>query len=217
MSVCAQCCCCYFFFPPPFPSLFCRRVFLLLNVVESSFFYIQLFAVPVIALPLAVLVLASCLACLSSFFDNVSLWFCVFVVCTRLFIAGSWSTHCALNQSAHGVSVGAGGGRAGRGLFLPQRRPVFAGLVPSRGVCARVHNEGGKPELSALLLLAAMCRTPFLWWVPPTPWGERTLAQTSASYFVVLDGSILLCNYTVDGSQSPFYLFHMSWQGRRSA
>lgn len=85
-------------------------------------------------------------------------------------------------------------------------------------VCARVYirymYKGIKPELRALLL-AAVCKTPFLWLVC-FQWGKRTFTPSSASYFIALDGSVLLCNYGINGSQSPFYHFHMSWHGRLS-
>lgn len=81
-------------------------------------------------------------------------------------------------------------------------------------VYIRYMYKGIKPELRALPL-AAVCKTPFLWLVC-FQWGKRTFTPSSASYFIALDGSVLLCNYGINGSQSPFYHFHMSWHGRLS-
>lgn len=108
--------CCCFLFSFPFPLPFCRHV-LLLNAVESSFFYNQLCAVPVIALPLVVLVLAS----LFPFSDNVSLWFCVSVVCAQLFIMGSSSMHSGLTRVHSAFLWGLGEGGSAGGPFLPQQ------------------------------------------------------------------------------------------------
>lgn len=84
-------------------------------------------------------------------------------MCAQLFIIGLLSLRSFQNPGAFRVALGAGGGRVGLGLFLPQLK-LFCWQPPSclGVVCEHLYIEvlckGTKPELSAMVLLAATCR-----------------------------------------------------------